>query len=1016
MGRSADIARAFWLSGAALVAGLTAFALAGAASRSAAAEPGFGNIRLSQYKHSSWNKSQGAPDSIYGLVQTPDGFLWLASRHGLFRFDGLTFEKIETIATNGTVLADPLSLFVDREGQLWVWFNGTKKFAIYRRGEFSLVPSPDLEGLVTLFTQTPDGAIWIGLPQMNMPIYRYARGRWSRIMPRTPHGPDALLGMVASRDGAVWISYVNSVQRIAPSSMTPELVFDTPRAMGKVDLDPEGAVVLAGLSTLERVSGPGGMAPFGRTPIAPLPHDIRPRHQMFDAAGNFWMASRSRGVSLLKRQSMIKAAHPQQIEQYGKADGLVSNLGAAILRDREDNIWIASASGLDRFRKVPIIVEPDLQKPAAYGDFLMSASDGSVYVAQADTLYRIRPNAHPQRAMKLASEPEGICEGADGTIWVLTRQNILGLKNGKENILPRPAGYNGALYDCAQDQDGIFWLTAGLHGIYRRQNHEWVKERRPDGSDYHVVLLARGGDKSLWATAGDTLLRRSASQWQDRLNKTSKSSIRTITGVPGGVLTVETDGLKSHGPSASNLLLQSPPVSRANGIVRLADGDLWAFSEDGLVQVLAIALGDAARGDHSRKIRIFDASAGLPDQYANLSVRSLVRGGDGRLWAATRVGTVWIHPEQIDINSKPPTVVITKLKTDRQEFRDPAITELPPGSANISIGFAAIGLAVPERIQVRYKLEGVDQDWIDPGTRRTAFYTNLAPGKYRFILTAGNEDDIWNNKGTSLEIILHPTFIQSSWFKLLLGISIIALIWLAYRLRVQQLTNRMQERFDARIAERERIARELHDTLLQGFQGLVLRFQSVANRFSSDDRTRLALEDALDRADAILAEGRARVRELRAEAAQGDLGQNLVRIADSIVGDAPPAIEFRVIGTARPITALVSDELIKIAEEAIRNTVAHANARTIAISLTYAYGCLDLTIEDDGTGFPPGHVEGSVPPGHYGLIGMNERALRAGGRMTLSSTLSGGARVNVHIPARAAYSARRQRASLREKT
>jgi signal transduction histidine kinase len=294
------------------------------------------------------------------------------------------------------------------------------------------------------------------------------------------------------------------------------------------------------------------------------------------------------------------------------------------------------------------------------------------------------------------------------------------------------------------------------------------------------------------------------------------------------------------------------------------------------------------------------------------------------------------------------------------------------------------------------------------GTRRQAFYTELGPGEYRFRVIAANNDGVWNEEGATLTFTIRPTFIQSIWFKFLVGLASLGLAVVVYAFRVQQVTAQLQSRFNARIAERERIARELHDTLLQGFQGLLLRFQSIANRLPAEHQLRASLDEALDRADAVLVEGRARVRDLRATGAQSDLAKAIIEIAHKTIENDTPRFQLTVEGAPRLLHVLVHEEVTRIAEEAIRNAVHHAGARAIEVIVSYGAE-LRLAVRDDGAGMPASVLTSGERADHYGLVGMRERARRIGARLNVTSREGAGTEIALSIPARAAYKERRGR-------
>jgi signal transduction histidine kinase len=387
-------------------------------------------------------------------------------------------------------------------------------------------------------------------------------------------------------------------------------------------------------------------------------------------------------------------------------------------------------------------------------------------------------------------------------------------------------------------------------------------------------------------------------------------------------------------------------------------------------------------------------------------VKAAALGGDGRIWFVTVAGMVWIDPAHLTRNRLPPPVAINRLSTPDVAYRDPTEVALPEGTSRVEIGYTALSLSVPERVRFRYRLEGVDENWVDPGTHREASYANLGPGHYRFQVIASNNDGVWNREGAAIEFHIPPTFLQSTWFSLLCGVAALLLLWAVYSFRTRQLTARVRDRLGAQMAERERIARELHDTLLQGFQGLVLRFQAVANRMSPDGPLRTSLDQSLEQAEAVLTEGRRRVSDLRFADEDEDLAEAIIRVAAK--PGAGPVMPVTVEGKVRALRPIVREELLRIAEEAIRNARQHSGATRIEVALVYGRQ-LQLGVRDDGSGIPAHVIEMQHRPGHFGLAGMRERAERAGGKLTLASRPREGTEVTVVVPGRLAYLTSRRR-------
>jgi signal transduction histidine kinase len=358
-----------------------------------------------------------------------------------------------------------------------------------------------------------------------------------------------------------------------------------------------------------------------------------------------------------------------------------------------------------------------------------------------------------------------------------------------------------------------------------------------------------------------------------------------------------------------------------------------------------------------------------------------------------------MDPARIVRNAAPPGIVIKAINGDGQVYRDPKTLQLPAATANIEIDYAVLSFADPERVRVRYMLEGFDRDWVDPGTRRQAFYTNLPPGKYKFRVIAANNDGVWNRTSAPLELEIPPTFVQSIWFLLLCFGLVLASLWLLYRLRVAQIANRIRSQLEERIKERERIARELHDTLLQGVQGLILRFQAVADKIPFEEKPRKQLEAALAAADDVVVDARNRVRDLRGTEATGDLCTIIQQLVAATPFDPPIPVRIVVEGKPRLLHPLVAAEITRIVREALFNMAHHARASSAEIAIGFEARYLAIRIRDDGVGIPEDVLVRGYKDGHFGMIGMRERAEKIGGDITISSSPEGGSEVTLTLPA-----------------
>ena len=404
--------------------------------------------------------------------------------------------------------------------------------------------------------------------------------------------------------------------------------------------------------------------------------------------------------------------------------------------------------------------------------------------------------------------------------------------------------------------------------------------------------------------------------------------------------------------------------------------------------------------------QVFDVRDGLPGVIQQSApYPTAVQGTDGRVWFSTATGVAWIDPAHIPKNTLPPPIVIRSITANGTRYASPDGLRLPPRTHDLTIDYTALSLAVPDRVRFRYQLEGSDTQWQDAGTRRQAFYTNLSPGKYRFRVIASNNDGVWNETAASWTFRIAPTFYQTFWFQTLMALAGIGLIWLLYRLRLKQITARADLRYAERLEERTRIARELHDTMLQSLQASLAQMQAGRNLLSrGSDRALQAFDDAITMTAGAIAEGRNAVGDLRSSTAiRNDIAETLKTLGDELAAGGAATFRLVVEGPPRDHPA-IQEEIRRIAGEALRNAFRHAHARHIEVDLRYSEQLLRLQVRDDGVGMTPDILEGGRSD-HFGLAGMRERAEKIGAKLEVWSAAGSGTEIELSIPAARAYPA-----------
>jgi hypothetical protein len=444
------------------------------------------------------------------------------------------------------------------------------------------------------------------------------------------------------------------------------------------------------------------------------------------------------------------------------------------------------------------------------------------------------------------------------------------------------------------------------------------------------------------------------------------------------------------------------PCDEIFAVVRDDQKTLWLYAKSGLIAIPDSELERWWRQpDMTVRLRVFDVfdgSAPAPTTFQP----SVSKSPDGRLWFANDTILQVVDPRHLNENRVPPPVQIELVVADRRNYSVRDNVRLPARTRDIEIDYTALSFVVPQRVQFRYKLDGRDAHWQEPGTRRQAFYSDLPPGQYRFHATACNNDGVWNEVGAVLTFSVAPAYYQTFWFRLLCVCSGLAVFSLAYRLRVRQIAAGINTRFDERLAERTRMARDFHDTLLQTIQGSKMVADDALEEYADPIQMRHALERLSAWLAQAMQEGRSALNSLRSSTTEGnDLVEALRRAGEELLFQHSIEFGLSVEGASREMHPIVRDEVYRIGYEAIRNACAHSEASRLTVELSYVEN-LTLRVRDNGKGIDP-DVAAKGKGGHFGLIGMYERASRVRGKLTLSSSPGVGTEVELVVPRKIAF-------------
>jgi signal transduction histidine kinase/ligand-binding sensor domain-containing protein len=978
---------------------IAAFVLAWLCSGGASATaPGFDS-----FHHRAWSLDAGAPADVWALAQGRDGYLLLGTGSGLYRFDGVGFEMMHFEGAGKLSSNNITALTIASNEDLWIGYYNSglsrvRNDDIEHFGAHDGVP----EGMVYRVIEDRDRVIWVAL---DGGLARFENGRWRQMGESDGYPWTHADWLMLDTSGSLWVSTGDTVvvrQRGATKFAATGMRSTIHAVLAQAS---DGTIWISDALGLRLICDDEGRIISN----APVLHPVQAKRLLFFEDGSLWGTDGGQGgVFRLAGAPTGHAVSPGRVslERFGSEHGLSARIAVPILPDREGNIWVGTNLGLDRFRRKNVFAVGKIAKEAPAG-FGMATTPAGAVVASGGVLYDLDADGAKERIGGLPRITAAVADGP-GSIWLVGYDDLYRFIDATLHKVPLPRQRSGREIKAMALGEGALWVSLFQGGVYRFGKDQWearatLHGRAPDA-------MAIEGEATLWMGYPDNRLERRTDERTKRYTHAQGIDVGNVLALHVGANTLYVGGDRGLawrvGERFRTLSQQRLPA--LTGITGIAEvkGTLWLNGTQGVV-ALAVSELDRAFSEPGREpvFRLFDAHDGLPGVALQASpTPTLQASRDGMLWIATNQGAAWIDMAQISHNTHVPPVLIRGLRADGEFQALRSGQQLPELTGSLVIDYTATSLAVPERVRFRYRLDGVDEDWIDAGTRRQAFYTNPGPGDFTFRVVAANDDGIWNMRGASLAFSIRPAYYQTGWFAALVISATAGLLWFLYMLRLKELGIHIRSRLHERHLERERIARELHDTLLQGIQGLVLRFQAIAEGLPAGSEPRTALESALDRADDVLAEGRSRVLDLRASTTDGDeLTDAFSRVASELSLDS--GTEFRVVtqGDAQPLDPLVRDELFRIGREAMLNAFQHAEAQLVEIEIVHSRDELRLRFEDNGRGIDSLVLADGGRPGHWGLSGMRERAARIDAELQIRSRPGYGTQIELSMAAGAAY-------------
>jgi len=954
---------------------------------------------LAQLEHVSWTVRDGVPDNITAMAQTTDGWMWLGTSEGLWRFDGLRFTPAK--APGGARFPDQTiyALQADAARGLWIgWmFGGVSHLQAGKLRSWSTA-----DGL-------PPGVIW-SFAQDGKRLWAAGIGgvalfdgsRWQRM------GPEQ--GFTARKANSVFVQADGTV-----AAFTEQGLFL--RAPGAARFAPP----LPGPLTRQRPVQTGGgpvwyLEQRGIRALDSLAQYQQTGRWVFRqrAAVTGSMLADSRGAlwfddvgKLLRHADPLGAddapggGYAPGVEQFSAAQGLSGAIVYHMMEDAQGNVWVATNGGLDRFRAANAV---ELSLPTLYRARLLAGPDGSVLISDGNQAWQ-RSAGGAMRGMPAAAGTMAMTTAPDGSIW-LARARALrhvtadGARLLAEIAYPPDVAPADNIRAVVAERGGALWLVASGRGVLRYAEGAWQRHPGlPEGGRKTPIAVLPDSRGRVWIGYEDNqvaLVEGAKVTLFGAAQGLAAGKVSVLLEHGGAIWAGGSDGLARLSGGRFVSLHTFPAIALAGlaGGVSAPDG-IWLNGGAGLVLLPAAAL----QAGGPVPARVFDDAEGIAGRARPLYNNAIVRATDGSIWVSTKRRVFRLDPGAVRPEPVPAAPTLLEVTADGRAYDPAAAIALPPDPGRVSLRFASPSTGMAPRIRYRYRLEGYDRAWQHAGQTVDVAYTGLPPGDFRFVVQALNGAGAAGPASAPLALHVAATALQTMWFKLACAGLVLPGLWGLYRYRLRLQARRLLAVERTRHAERERIARELHDTLLQSVQGLVLSVSATTERLPPSDPLRASLSATLERADTVLAEARDHVQGLRrsvpaAHELPTQLAAALAQVCDE---HGAPRCSFTHSGAPIALPADAIRACISIALEAVRNACRHAGARRIDVRLSYAGQGLELTVADDGRGIEAGVLQ-LGRAGHWGIAGMRERAAEAGYLLRIDSTIGAGTTVVLTLP------------------
>jgi len=990
---------------------------------------------LSQYMRDHWGSEKGfTGGSVTAVAQTADGYLWIGTERGLIRFDGLSFRTFPQAAPTAFPIGAVQQLVADSQGDLWILLQSTKILR-YHLGKFEL-GREEAEFGITAITKRLDGKILFSSLALGPLTYHdekfeivdpaVAAGNSSPVPGAdelstrlswatgvTPHRfaepNSAVISMAQSSDGKLWLGtrdkglfYISDGKVYSAGKMPSAAAINCLLVLSSRELwvgTDRGVLRWNGIELTAQ-----GVPPvLARLPVSAM---IRDRDL------NIWIGTSSGLIRANADGVLLDAPNPH-------ASGGVT----ALFEDREGNVWIGSPQGIDRLRDSAFVTY------TVRG--LNTESGGPIYVDEHERVW-FAPYEGGLQWLAGGKRGDVVSAGlAQDVVYSITGTNEglwLGRQRGGLTHLIFTPGAAGAktytqadglaqngVYAVYQSRNGTVWAGTLSGGVSALKNGHFTSYTTANGmSSNTIAAITEDSNGTMWFATPSGIDSFSQGRW---------SALRKGEGLPSdnvNCLLFGSSDVLWIGTSAGLAYIRSGKVQDVSGsatylgepILGIAEdgkGWLWISTSSHVLRLEGHKILDGSLKESD--VREYGFEDGLIGVEGVKRFQSVFADHKGKIWFSMNRGLSVVDPARASSVSPPALVHIDVVNVDGSPVSASDSLRLSGPHRRIIFNYVALSLSIPEHVQYKYKLDGVDETWSNPVTAREVTYNNLNSGRYRFRLMATNSQGVWNSSEVDLPVEIAPQYWQTSWFRIAAGMLGSLAVFLIYRLRMRTVAARMNMRFEERLAERTRIAQELHDTLLQGFLSASMQLHVADDRLPENSEAKPLVERALQLMTRVIDEGRNTVRGLRSSDV---FNQNLEQAFSRLQQELFPTsdTEFRVIveGTPRQLRPAVRDDIYHIGREALANSFRHSRATEIVVEIEYSVNFFRVMVRDNGIGITA-DVLREGREGHWGLSGMRERAERIGARLRVLSRADAGTEMELSVPGGIAFASQPSKGS-----